>query len=138
MHDIQTSRTFQERVFEKIREDLGNLLTEEELKSLLQAAMKKAFFENVVEKGYYSETVKPPLFVTMVKGLLEDKVRAAVDQWIRDHPEEFNKLIQDALAEGILGLIGKYLQNRFEEPLYNLKQELAQKGIIGASSTQVV
>lgn len=39
--DIATTKTFQERMFEKIRDQMGDLMTDEDLKKLVDAAMQK-------------------------------------------------------------------------------------------------
>ena len=131
-NEIETSRAFQERVFEKIRQDIGNLMTDAELKSLLHAAMQKAFFEPVkVNDGYSSRmTEKPPVFVSKVKELMDQKVGSAVDKWLEEHPEEVNKAIKEVLAGGIANALAMHLEMRFSEPLQNLRNELEQKGLV--------
>lgn len=63
-NEIETSKDFQDRVFEKIRADIGNLMTDAELKSLLHAAMSRAFFEPIVVKDRYgyNNQENPPHF----------------------------------------------------------------------------
>lgn len=132
-NEIETSKAFQERVFEKIRQDIGNLMTEAELKSLVNAAMNKAFFEPTISKdphGYYRDKEGPSFFVCKVKELMYQKVGAAIEQWISEHPEEVNKAIRDVLSGGIAGAVAMYLESRFSGPLQNLRSELEQKGLV--------
>ena len=130
MNEIETTKAFQERVFEKIRADIGNLMTEAELKVLLDAAMKKAFFEPITKTEGYNTHEYPPLFVTMTQDLMKEEVKIAVQKWIEEHPKEMNDTISKVLAGGIAGAIALHLEMRFSHPLELLREELTQKGLV--------
>ena len=130
MNEITTTKAFQERVFEKIRADIGNLMTDDELKSLLNAAMQKAFFEPTRRTDSYHTTEEPPAFITLTRDLMREKVGSAVEKWINEHPEEVNKAIREVLAGGIAGAIAMHLEMRFSQPLQQLRQELETKGLV--------
>lgn len=131
MNEIATTKAFQERVFEKIRADIGNLMTDDELKSLLNAAMQKAFFEPTRRTDSYQRTTdEPPVFVTLTRGLMQDRVSSAIEKWINEHPEEVNKIIREVLAGGIAGAIAMHFEMRFAQPLQQLRHELEVKGLV--------
>jgi hypothetical protein len=130
-NEIVTTKAFQERVFEKIRADIGNLMTDEELKSLLQQAMQKAFFERVVEStGWRSATDTEPVFVTLIRDLMRDRVKVAVDAWMEENKELVSGKVEEALKAGIAGAVLDHLRDRFLVPLQILRTELEQRGIV--------
>jgi len=129
-NEIETSKAFQERVFEKIRADIGNLMTEDELKALLDAAMKKAFFDPIKVQSGYHDYEKEPVFVTMVRDLMRDRVRAAVDVWMEENKELVSSKIGEALKAGIAGAVFDHLNFQFSGPLQIFRAELEQRGII--------
>jgi hypothetical protein len=129
-NEIETSKAFQERVFEKIRADIGNLMTDAELKSLLDQAMRRAFFEPVKVRDGYRDYDKEPVFVVMVRDLMRDRVKAAVDVWMEENKELVSSKIGEALKAGIAEAVFDHLRERFDVPLQTLRSELQDRGII--------
>lgn len=131
MTEIATSKTFQERMFERIKEQMGDLLTEEDLKKMVDAAMHKAFFENVVIRNHYGQdTVKPPAFVQMIEAQTKGLVEKAVKNWIDDHPELIAKAITEALEKGMFNMAVSYFEQKTTFPLQDLATKLMQKGVL--------
>lgn len=128
--EIATSKNFQERVFEKIRDQLGNLLTEVELKALLDKAIEKAFFEPRQSGNSWDKTEKPPYFVELIQTELQSKVQDAVKAWIDSHQDDVGKAIQEALGKGFFGILTNYLENQIRGPLYNFQNDLINRGIL--------
>ncbi len=56
-NELQMTQDFQTRIFKRIRESIGDLMTDEDLRKLIEAAMQKAFFTEVkIEGNYYNPT----------------------------------------------------------------------------------
>lgn len=125
---VATTKDFQERMFERIRDQMGDLLTEDDLRKIVEAAVQKAFFEE--RRGEYGRTVEP-VFVEMMRGLMQSRVSAAIEKWLADNPEEVNKVIQDVIAKGFLGMISHSFEARLSWPLQQFAQELKDKGVLG-------
>ncbi len=130
--EIATSQSFQEKMFAKIREQMGDLLTEEDLKKMVDAAMQKAFFEPVKNLNSYGSVVgeSPPAFVTMIKKATEDQVTSAVKEWIKEHPEEITRALNEALEKGMFKMALSYFEQRTYGPMHELVMKLQQKGIL--------
>lgn len=130
--EIATSKTFQERMFERIKEQMGDLLTEEDLKKMVDAAMQKAFFESVKNLNSYGSVVSesPSAFITMIKKATEDQVTSAVKEWIKEHPEEITRALNEALEKGMFKMALSYFEQRTYGPMQELVMKLQQKGIL--------
>ena len=132
--EIQTSKTFEQRMFERIREQMGDLMTEEDLRKLVDTAMHKAFFEPTVvqSSGYYNSTpeVRPPLFISMIQKEVESKVRQEIVRWLEEHPEEVSKAIKETIEAGIFTMMCNHFAAKSSFPLQNLMSQLSSKGLI--------
>ena len=128
---IEMTKSFQERVYERIRDSIGELMTDADLKVLVDAACQKAFFEErLVASSYGSPTRKPSLIVEEVEKLLRPQVGDAVKQWCLNHPEDIKKIIDEAIAKGMFGMVEQYftsmVANAFPGMYENLHQRLTQ------------
>jgi hypothetical protein len=129
---ITTAKDFQTRMFERVREHIGELLTDDELKKIVDQAMQKAFFEERVTKDRYGDIREraPSLFVELLTKLVEPSVNAAVREWVGKHPEEITKALDAVIAKGITGMIAKYIDEQARWPLQQLADNLRQKGVL--------
>lgn len=128
---IETTKDFQERMFEKIRSQIGDLMTQEDLKKIVEAACKKAFFEPVtINHGYGRTEETPPHFVKLMTSLLEKQVNVAVAQWVQDHPAEIEAVLKGVIEKGIVSIVTSYFDQRAHYPLRELADKLVQKGVL--------
>lgn len=128
-----SANDFQQRMFEKVRESLGALMTDAELKVVVDQATQKAFFEErKVPRGGYSsgwETL-PPLFVELIQKELQPRFEAAIKTWATEHPEIIEKALQDAIGGGITRVLLTHINEKLNGPLWEMGQALRNKGII--------
>lgn len=126
---VATPQAFQERMFNRIREQMGDLMTDDELKALLDSAMQKAFFEERVLRDSYGNVreSKPPYFVELVQKELQNKVQVAAQEWMANNPETVEKLIQETIAKGMANLVLDYLSQQAQTPLYTFANELRSR-----------
>jgi hypothetical protein len=132
MNQVAMTDSFQEKIFARIRESVGDLMTDEDLRKLVDAAMQKAFFTEVTVQGNYynSSRVEPPHLVQLVRELLKERVTAAVDLWLKEHPEEVTKAIKESIEKGIFGMIQSYVDSKTRWPLEQLQQQLMNSGLL--------
>jgi hypothetical protein len=129
---VQVSQDFQTRLFEKIRTDIGSLMTDDEIKKLVESAIERIFFtERVTKDGYgYQRTTQPPELVEVVKAAVEPKVKEAVQEWIAAHPDEVKRALDQALAGGlaqaVLRAFDTMLSNTMSQVQFNLQESLAR------------
>ena len=130
MSNIAEAKNFQERMFERIREQMGDLLSEEELKKIVDTSIHKAFFEQTVTAdGYGRTTTSDPHFVKLMRSLMEDNIKAMMEAWIAENQEVFDKAIQDAIAQGMYGLVQRHFEAMVKFPLQTFADNLRSQGI---------
>jgi hypothetical protein len=129
--EITTSKTFQEKMFERIRDQIGDLMTEEDLKKIVEVAMQKAFFEPVTEIGRYGDkTTTDPIFVKKIRSLMEEQVKLQVSAWIKEHPEEITKTLNECIGKGMSGMMIAHFDSKLSYPLQQFAEGLRQKGLL--------
>lgn len=118
-NEVVTSQSLQERVGQRIREQIGDLLTEDDIKRLVEAAMQDAFFKRRTKKDVHNYTTedKEPVIVELVRQLLQPAVDKAAKEWFEAHADEVHKHIDDALAGGILSFVQRWVESRMEAPM---------------------
>lgn len=130
---VATTQTLQERVGQRIREQIGNLLTEDDLKKLVETALHEAFFKERREiRQYGQDILHPPAVVEIVKGLLKERVDAAVSAWLDAHKDEFAQHIQDQIGKGFTRMLQDWLDLKLQNSMMqlgeNMKSALGVRG----------
>jgi TPP-dependent indolepyruvate ferredoxin oxidoreductase alpha subunit len=129
MTDITNATTFQERMFERVRESLSELLTAEEAKALVEKAIEQSLFQQ--EKVYDSYNsrqtgVKPSRFELLVKEAVEPAIKIAVAEWLAKHHEEVKASIQGVVEQGIASTVVRVFQDEMRQPLWEMGSQLQQ------------
>lgn len=130
--EIETTKTFQEKMFERIRGQMGDLMSTDDLKAVVNSAMQKAFFDPAYETDRYGNSIrmKDSVFVNLIRKEMEPKVIEAIKTWLAEHPEEVTKAIDETVAKGMFGLIQQHLTQAISQPMFNLANDLRSKGIL--------
>lgn len=131
MTNIAISQDFQTKIFDRIRDSIGDLMTDDDLKKLVDASMQKVFFEDRFKRDSWGAmTVKPPLLTELIEELLQKRVTASVKEWIDAHPEDMKAAIDAAIAKGIFDLVRQHFEQRAAGPMFELANRLQQKGVL--------
>lgn len=132
MSNIQVTTDFQQRMFERIRDSMGDLLSDEDLKKLIDVALQKIFFEKQIDKSrstsfhtHYGDS----MLVDIIKELVQPAVVKAVNEWIAQNPKIVEQTIDTVVSQGITRVVFQHLDQVFSLPLQNLRADLRQKGI---------
>lgn len=131
-NEVATVQSFQERVGSMIRSQIGELMTNEEIKSLVDKAMQDAFFtEREVKTDQWGRTkIEPPYAVELVTELLREEVRAAAVAWLRENPEAVQEAIKGAIGKGVMDLLTTALNNHFFGAFEAFRNDLRNKGFV--------
>lgn len=131
--NVSTNTTFQERMFERIKAQMGELMTDEELKQILDRGIGEAFFKEriVVENaGSYREEKRnlESHFTTMLREELRDKAqqhaKARVEQWFAENPEVFRAAVDEAIATGFAQVVMNHVNAHLLGPLSMLQSNV--------------
>lgn len=134
MTNIVENKNFEEKMKDRIKESIGDLITDEELKKLLDAAMYDVFFKPSKVKVNSWDTKDGPSYLQgIVKELLDEKVRAEIALYINEHTEEVDKTIKTVVENGIGAAMMSAMNSMFSTQMYqfqsNVEQALHNKGI---------
>lgn len=127
--DVTTPKTFEQRMFEKVRESIGDLMTEGDLKKIVDKAMQKAFFEERVDSTGYRTVAKPAVFVEMMQAEMSTRVGAALQQWVTDNPLVLEQTLQRVIDGGVMDAVTRALEDRMSGPLTMFAEMLRTQGV---------
>jgi hypothetical protein len=127
MTDIVESKTFEQRMKERIRDSIGDLISDEDLTKMVDRSLEEVFFKprpNPKYASYYNAgepATIPPLLHELVKEVMVANVQAAVREWIGSNQEEVNAIIQKVVQEGIGSAALGAMNSMFNHQLMNLQ-----------------
>lgn len=131
MSNLTVQENFQERMFNRVRESLAELLTEEEAKALVERAISDGLFKPRQEKDGSNWNAKtrelPSEFATLVTDQVKPIVEQQIKQWLSDNSDQVLSIIQGVIEKGITGVVLEVIKQETERPLWNLRAELQQK-----------
>lgn len=131
MNELTTTADFQTRMFERIRDQMGDLLTEEDMRRLIEQAVQKAFFEERIERKAYGSDVRyPAAFVEMVKNAAKPMIQTAVDAWVAENKDKLAEKIDAIVREGVAGVLVSHINFKFQDQLLQLSSALHSKGLL--------
>ena len=134
MTNIVENKTFEEKMKDRIKESIGDLIGDDDLKKLLDAAMNDVFFKpSKIKINSYDYKDGPSFLQEIVKEEMEGKVRDIVKEYVNSHEDEVNKIINDVVSEGIGVAMIKAMNILFQNQLYafqgNIANQLASRGL---------
>lgn len=125
---VTTPTNFEEKMKARIKESIGDLITDEELKRLLDKAMQEVFFAPTKVKVNSWETKEgPSLLHSLVKELIEPSMKEAISVWIAQHPEEVAKAIDTVLTNGVGEAVMAAITSQFHSKLWAFGESLKQQ-----------
>lgn len=133
--EVQPPKTLEERITSRLHESIGDLITDADLKAVVERGIEQALFKpRLVEEFRYGSRhtdTKPPLVDEQVAKLLTEKMREATDQWLKDNPEKIEAALREVMQRGVGSAMLYSLEQRFaglfESALTNMKSQ----GLIG-------
>lgn len=121
------SKTFEERMFEQIKSQMGDLMTADELKAILETSIQKAFFEPRQSGGGYQARQLEPLFVEMIRKELTPLLEAGAKQWMTENQEKVGKILKEQMGENAAQMVANAFSSLMFQPMQNFAFELQNK-----------
>ena len=125
-NDIVKKKTFQERMIDRIREDIGKLMTDEELSKIVKQAMEEIFFKSTEVKDGFSTKRQPPFIHKLIKDLLKDAVYRQVSIFISDNNDLVLKEIKEVITQGMGKALMEALTMQFQNELMSFQNNIIQ------------
>lgn len=125
--EIVQQKSFQARMKERIRDSIGELLTDEELKKMIDRTMEEVFFSSrEVDDGRWNKKTIPPMMHTIVEKLVSSRVEQEVKTYMEVHHGRILQLIRDALeqqlAESIINGFARVFQSPMQELAFSMEE----------------
>jgi uncharacterized hydantoinase/oxoprolinase family protein len=131
MNEIQQSQNFEQKMMERIKDSIGDLITDEELKRLINTGMDRAFLQKKTVSDGYRTKEMPSFLEEVVKELLEEKVHDAISVYIKEHADEVlnvvDKVVQTGLGNAMLNAINMQFQSQMYQFQSNIQHQLNQR-----------
>ena len=119
--EVTPPQTFEERLKGRIKESIGELMTDEDLAKLVHAGMQDVFFKVRVQSdpnGYGRRLPdKPPFLHEIVSELLAPQVEAAVAEWVAANQDEVRKTVAEVVEAGVGMAVVNALRYTFRDSM---------------------
>ena len=133
MTDIVQSKTFEERMKERIRDSIGDLISDEDLSKMVDRSLEEVFFKeraNPKRTSYYNSgepDTLPPLLHDIVKTAMTEQVSEAVKEYIANNREQVDATIKTVLEQGMGNALISAMNGVFSTQLSSLQVNLANQ-----------
>ena len=126
---ISPMETFQQKVVDKLKADIGVMLPDEVLTGLVQRAIDEQFFQPRIEQDNYSRrTEHPSWFVEEITKLAEPMLRKMLTEIVKEREPEIKKAIEEFLSTQNLMLITiAAMQNATRDDIYQFASMIAER-----------
>lgn len=130
MTNVAINETFEAKMKTRIKESIGDLITDEELSKLINAQIKVIFLDKREDKAnstWGKSAYKPSLLEEIIKECLMDNVKALVKSYINDNSEEVKLQIKTVVQEGAGMAVMTALSKSFSNDLWNMENSITNK-----------
>ena len=125
---IEPAKSFQERLKDRIRESIGELMSDEDLYKLVERGVEDVFFSPRTVKtghgGYPNTKELPPLINEVVQECLNDRMNKAVAEWLASHETEVSQAVSDCVRDGAGAALLRGITSAFRNEMSNLEMNI--------------
>jgi len=125
-NQIQKAKSFEEKMMDRIKNSVGDLMTDEDLKKILEKSMTAMFFtETYKNHGYHREQERiPGLAEKIVTEHLKDRMDVVVGMWLEANSTKVREAVDKALEGGLATAMTRAMNSRFEDTLSTLRMNI--------------
>jgi len=118
-------KSFDERMIDLMRANVGLLLTEEELQKIMTRGIEELFFkERKVIPNPHRPTdyrMEPALMEVALLDIVRAKVPDALNLWFKDNPEKIQELINNCVGANVEQFLAKAIAGLFQNSFQNMQ-----------------
>ena len=123
--EIVVKASFEERMTDRIKDLLGEVMTDDELKKIVQRGIENAFFQPQMKKNQWgSEIVDEPLAIKAVRQFARERADAVVEQWLKENTDKVSDILDGVIRAGVAKICAEAFERKFNEPLFRFQQEV--------------
>lgn len=124
-NELVESKSFNERMRDRIKESIGDLLTDDDLTKIIDEGIREAFFQPYNTSDRWGARIEnPPLIVGVVRELLTSRVNKKVDQWFVENPDKVKEILDQVIRDGIVKMVTQAFDNKTQSALIGLQQHI--------------
>ena len=126
---VALSRTFEQKMAEKIKEGIGELLTDDDLKAVIEKGVHNALFEPRPKGSsrYGGIEYDPPLMSIWTESFMKEMMREAVEEWLKENQDKFAKIAKDVLQKGAEKAIMRAFVNVVQQPMHEMEGRIMDR-----------
>jgi predicted house-cleaning noncanonical NTP pyrophosphatase (MazG superfamily) len=127
--NVVTNETFEMKMSKRIKDSIGDLISDEELTKLVHRGLEEVFFtpRKNPKKSYYNdnhpETI-PPLIHEIVKEVLQPMVTEAIKEYVKAHNNEILKVVNDVVTAGVGNAVMTAMNMQFQSQLISFQSSI--------------
>lgn len=127
--EIEISKSFEEKMKDRVREGVGDLITDEDLRPLIIAGIQEVFTkrEYVKSTGYGNTgTYKDSVIETVVKenSALREIVTEEVKNWLSENQEIVKNTLDTYIKDNVVNTFNAVLNDMVQGTFLNFKMGL--------------
>lgn len=118
MPDVALSPSFEEKIKSRLRDSIGELISDEDLRMLLTRSIEELFFKPRTKQISSWETrVSPSLIEEMTRELLQSRMDALLKTWLQEHETELNTALHATITQGVGTAVITAITRNMQAPL---------------------
>lgn len=125
--EVVNQMSFQERLKERVQNDIGDLMTDEDLSQIVKAVFHDAFFKPRKRTQGYRDIEEPPLIQELIVEQLRVQVQEVLKDYLADPENAVASVIEEKFEENIGAYVVKGLANVFSSALANLSMNVTDR-----------
>lgn len=128
-NEVSTSLTFQEKIRDRIRDSIGDLISNEELQKLVETGIHQTFFQQrpPLHTGYNNPD-REPLMHELIKEIylkeIQAHAEAQVKAFLAENSEQVEQMVKDVVQAGAGDAIISALNAMFQGSFFNLQSSV--------------
>ncbi len=129
--EIEPMKDFQEKLSERIRGDIGNLIPDAVLSKIVQQSLEDAFTKERITKQSkypYNETIEAPWIVEFLQDIMKETMKEEVQKWVKENQNFIKKFISEEIFKEpekiILNVITNLFMTRDMDIQYKIEQNI--------------
>ena len=131
MNDIAKTKSFEEKMKDRVKDSIGDLMTDEDLKKIVEKGIEEVFFQGKLSQDGYSSKRSDPLINTMIEGLLKQKIEQALYKYIESRSDDIDKKMNDVIKNGaghaFISALDSMFSNSLDTLKFDIQNEIQQK-----------
>lgn len=129
---IIASMSFDKKLQERIRKSVGELMSDEDLALLIDAAVRDWLLkERHVKDGYHTKILEP-LLVVWLKENMQEQMSRVLRAWLAENEDFVKEKFEELFMAGAGQCLAKAMFSLFEKDMnmlrYNIEQKLLNPG----------